>query len=60
MVHYMINGGFLGTNGEVNRENNHIFDHVARLRNIPVPVVHGRYDRVCHLFCHGPLDGQSL
>jgi hypothetical protein len=17
--------------------------------------VHGRYDRVCHLFCHGPL-----
>jgi predicted esterase len=25
-------------------------DHVARLRNIPVHVVHGRYDRGCHLY----------
>ena len=29
---------------------NHILDHVARLRDIPVHVVHGRYDRVCHLY----------
>ena len=50
LVHYMINGGFLGANGEVNRDNNYILDHIARLRGIPVNVVHGRYDRVCHLY----------
>ena len=50
LVHYMINGGFLGGNGEANRDNNYILDHVARLRDIPVNVVHGRYDRVCHLY----------
>jgi proline iminopeptidase len=49
MVHYMINGGFLGINSEVNRDNNYILDHIARLKDIPVNVVHGRYDRVCHL-----------
>jgi proline iminopeptidase len=50
LVHYMINGGFLGGSGEVNRDNNYILDHVARLRDIPVHIVHGRYDRVCHLY----------
>ena len=50
LVHYMINGGFLGAGGEVNRDNNYILDHIARLRDIPVNVVHGRYDRVCHLY----------
>ena len=50
LVHYMINGGFLDANGEANRDNNYILDHVARLRDIPVNVVHGRYDRVCHLY----------
>jgi proline iminopeptidase len=50
LVHYMINGGFLGTSGEAKRDNNYILDHVARLRDIPVHVVHGRYDRVCHLY----------
>jgi proline iminopeptidase len=50
LVHYMINGGFLGADGEANRDNNYILDHVARLRDIPVHVVHGRYDRVCHLY----------
>jgi proline iminopeptidase len=50
LVHYMINGGFLGARGEANRDNNYILDHVARLRNIPVHVVHGRYDRVCNLY----------
>jgi proline iminopeptidase len=49
MVHYMINGGFLGINSEVNRDNNYILDRIARLKDIPVNVVHGRYDRVCHL-----------
>jgi proline iminopeptidase len=50
LVHYMISGGFLDANGEANRDNNYILDHVARLRDIPVNVVHGRYDRVCHLY----------
>ena len=50
LIHYMINGGFLGANGEVNRDNNYIIDRIARLRDIPVNVVHGRYDRVCHLY----------
>ena len=50
LVHYMINGGFLGAGGEANRDNNYILNHVARLRDIPVHVVHGRYDRVCHLY----------
>jgi proline iminopeptidase len=50
LVHYMINGGFLGGSGDANRENNYILDHVARLRDIPVHIVHGRYDRVCHLY----------
>jgi proline iminopeptidase len=50
LVHYMINGGFLGAGGAANRDNNYILDHIARLRDIPVHVVHGRYDRVCHLY----------
>jgi proline iminopeptidase len=50
LIHYMINGGFLGGGGEANRDNNYILDHIARLRDIPVHVVHGRYDRVCHLY----------
>jgi proline iminopeptidase len=48
--HYMINGGFLGGTGEANRDNNYILDHVDRLRDFPVHIVHGRYDRVCHLY----------
>src|SRR4029077_14840110 len=50
LVHYMINGGFLGAGGTPNRDSNYILDHVARLRGITVHVVHGRYDRVCHLY----------
>ena len=46
LVHYMINGGFL----DANRDNNYILDNVAPLRDIPVNFVHGRYDRVCHLY----------
>ena len=50
LIHYMINGGFLCAGGEANRDNNYILDHIARLRDIPVHVVHGRYDRVCNLY----------
>ena len=50
LIHYMINGGFLDSGGKANRDNNYILDHVARLKDIPVHVVHGRYDRVCHLY----------
>ncbi len=50
LIHYMVNGGFLGAGGEASRDNNYILGHIARLRNIPVHVVHGRYDRVCHLY----------
>ena len=46
----MINGGFLGAGGEANRDNNYILDHIDRLKEIPVHIVHGRYDRVCHLY----------
>jgi hypothetical protein len=50
LVHYMINGRFLGAGGAANRDNNYILDQIARLRDIPVHVVHGRYDRVCHVY----------
>jgi len=50
LVHYMINGGFLGAGCAANRDNNYILDYIARLRDIPARVVHGRYDRVCHLY----------
>ena len=50
LVHYMMNGGFLGGSGEVNRDNNYILDHVYRLKDIPAHIVHGRYDGVCHLY----------
>ena len=50
LIHYMINGGFLGGSGEANRDNNFILDHVDRLKEIPVHIVHGRYDRMCHLY----------
>jgi proline iminopeptidase len=50
LVHYMVNGGFLGGDGELNRDNHYILDHVHRLKDIPMHIVHGRYDRVCHLY----------
>jgi proline iminopeptidase len=46
----MVNGGFLGGGGEANRNNNNMLEHVHRLKDIPVHIVHGRYDRVCHLY----------
>ena len=50
LIHYMINGGFLGAGGEANRDNNYILDHAAMIKAIPTYIVHGRYDRVCHLY----------
>jgi hypothetical protein len=41
LIHYMINGGFLGAGGEANRDNNYILDHIDRLKEIPVHIVHG-------------------
>jgi proline iminopeptidase len=49
LIHYMVNGGFLAGSGTANRDNNYILDHIDALRDIPVHIVHGRYDRVCHL-----------
>jgi len=50
LIHYMMSGGFLGGSGEAYRNNNYILDHVDRVKDIPVHIVHGRYDRVCHLY----------
>jgi proline iminopeptidase len=50
LIHYMMNGGFLGAGGEANRDNNYILDHVDMIKDIPAYIVHGRYDRVCHLY----------
>lgn len=48
--HYFMNGMFLGGRGEKNRENTYILDNVSRFKDIPVHIVHGRYDQVCPLF----------
>lgn len=48
--HYFMNGAFLGGAGEANRDQNYILENVARIRDIPVHIVHGRYDLVCPLF----------
>jgi len=50
LIHYMVNGGFLGGGGEATRDNNYILDNGHRLKEIPVHIVHGRYDRICHLY----------
>lgn len=46
--HYFMNGAFLGgKSGEGNRDNNFILENAARLKDIPVHIVHGRFDVVC-------------
>jgi proline iminopeptidase len=46
-----MNGAFLGGgSGEENRANNYLLENIARLKDIPVAVVHGRFDVVCPLF----------
>jgi proline iminopeptidase len=48
--HYFMNGAFLGGTGEANRDQNFILENVSRIRDIPIHIVHGRYDHVCPLF----------
>ncbi|HEY4372471.1 MAG TPA: prolyl aminopeptidase, partial [Burkholderiales bacterium] len=49
--HYFMNGAFLGgKSGEANRENNYLLENAAVLKDIPVHIVHGRFDVVCPLF----------
>lgn len=48
--HYFMNGAFLGGSGEQNRGQNYILENVARIKHIPVHIVHGRYDLVCPMF----------
>lgn len=48
--HYFINGAFLGGEGEANRSQNYILEHVDRLVGIPIYIVHGRFDNVCPMF----------
>jgi proline iminopeptidase len=48
--HYFMNGAFLGGRGESNRDQNFILDNVARIAQLPIHIVHGRYDLVCPLF----------
>jgi len=48
--HYFMNGAFLGGAGAGNRDNNYLIENAARLRDIPVHIVHGRFDVVCPMF----------
>jgi proline iminopeptidase len=48
--HYFMNGAFLSGIGEGNRNQNYILSNVDKIKNIPVHIVHGRYDLVCPLF----------
>jgi len=49
--HYFMNGAFLGgKSGEANRDNNYLLENIGALKDIPVHIVHGRYDVVCPMF----------
>jgi len=48
--HYFMNGAFMGGKGEANRGQNFILENVQRIKDIPVHIVHGRYDVVCPMF----------
>jgi proline iminopeptidase len=48
--HYFMNGAFLGGSGEENRNQDYLLSHIMRIKDIPVAIVHGRYDLVCPLF----------
>lgn len=47
--HYFMNGGFLGGSGEANRTQNSILDNIEKIKDIPIHIVHGRFDQVCPL-----------
>ncbi len=46
----IMNGAFLGGSGEACRNQNYLLDNVHRIKDIPIHIVHGRYDQVCPLF----------
>ncbi|MFT3926835.1 MAG: prolyl aminopeptidase [Myxococcales bacterium] len=48
--HYFMNGAFLGGSGEANRDQDYLLGNVARLKDIAIHIVHGRYDLVCPMF----------
>jgi proline iminopeptidase len=48
--HYYMNGAFLGGSGERNRDNNYLLENADKLRDIPVYIVHGRFDVVSPMF----------
>lgn len=46
--HYFMNGAFLGGQaGPSHRDNNYLLENAYRLKDIPVHIVHGRFDVVC-------------
>ncbi len=48
--HYFMNGAFMAGSGEANRAQNYLLEHVGRIKDIPIHIVHGRYDVVCPMF----------
>ncbi|MES2208296.1 MAG: prolyl aminopeptidase [Pseudomonadota bacterium] len=48
--HYFMNGAFLGGSGEECRNQNYLLENIEQIKNIPIHIVHGRYDQVCPLF----------
>ena len=48
--HYFMNGAFLGGSGPKNRGQNYLLENIARIKDIPMHIVHGRYDLVCPMF----------
>ncbi|MFO1243388.1 MAG: prolyl aminopeptidase [Rickettsiales bacterium] len=48
--HYFMNGAFLGGSGEQNRDQNYILQNVDKIKDIPIYIVHGKFDEVCPRF----------
>lgn len=48
--HYFMNGAFLGGEGEGNRNQNHLLQHLDAIKDKPIYIVHGEYDQVCPKF----------
>ncbi len=48
--HYFMNGAFMAGSGEAHRDQDYLLANIATIKDIPVHIVHGRYDVVCPLF----------
>lgn len=48
--HFFVNGAFLGGEGHANRAQNYILEHARQLVDIPISIVHGRFDNVCPMY----------